>query len=306
MSLIESLLDRTVVFSFDRNGFRRHRRRFRAEDVDVDLTGKTCLVTGASSGIGFAAAKALAERGADIRLLCRSRERGLAAAAAIGKRHVSLEEVDVSDLASIRAFVKRFRKRRIDVLVNNAGVLVDREIMTAGGLETTLATNLVGPFLLTELLLPKLAGGRVITVSSGGMYTQKLGVRSLVPRPFDGVTAYARTKRAQVVLTELWAVRHPGTAFFSMHPGWADTPSVRTAIPRFWSLTRSILRTPEEGADTIVWLAVAPDLASRSGRFFFDRKAQETVVLPGTKEEPGERERLWEALVSWSGLVPVS
>jgi dehydrogenase/reductase SDR family protein 12 len=304
MSLFESLLDRTVVFSFDRNGFRRHRRRFRAEDVDVDLTGKTCLVTGANSGIGFAAARALAERGADLRLLCRNRDRGLAAVEAIGRRHVALEEVDLSDLSSIRAFVRRFRKRRVDVLVNNAGVLPDRAITTAGGLETTLATNLVGPFLLTELLLPKLSGGRVITVSSGGMYTQKLDVKGLVPKPFDGVTAYARTKRAQVVLTEVWAERHPETAFFSMHPGWADTPAVKTSIPRFWSLTRSILRTPDEGADTIVWLAVCPELASQSGRFFFDREAQPTVVLPGTREEPGERGRLWDALVSWSGLAP--
>jgi NAD(P)-dependent dehydrogenase (short-subunit alcohol dehydrogenase family) len=150
--------------------------------------------------------------------------------------------------------------------------------------------------------------GRVITVSSGGMYSQRLDVPALSPRPdepFDGVTAYARSKRAEVVLTELWSERlgGRGITFSSMHPGWADTPGVRSSLPRFRALTQWILRTPEEGADTIVWLAAAARLRGESGRFWFDRRVVPTHVLDRTRESPEERERLWHALQAWSGLT---
>ena len=303
-----SLLDATILFSFDRSGFRRHAARFRAEDLKVSMAGKTCLVTGGNSGIGKATATGLAARGAEVVLLCRSRERGETAARDLrvktGNTSVGVEELDVSEQASIRAFVRRFRSPRVDVLVNNAGVLPDRRMVTADGVELTLATNLLGPYLLTELLLPKLgasADARVVSVASGGMYTQTLDVKALLsggPDPFDGVVQYALTKRALVVQNELWAERHrkAGVTFSSMHPGWADTPAVRTSLPRFRKVTRGILRTPEEGADTVIWLAVAPTLAGRSGLFWFDREPVSTHYLPWTKEAPEEREALAEAL----------
>ena len=309
-SLAGGLLDATIVFSFDRSGFRRHAARFRAEDLEVSMAGKTCLVTGGNSGIGQAAATGLAARGAAVFLLCRSRERGEAAAEemrrATGNEMVRVEEVDVSERESIRAFGKRFREPRVDVLVNNAGVLPDRRTVTADGVELTLATNLFGPYVLTELLLPKLQASpdaRVVNVASGGMYTQKLDVKALLaggPDPFDGVAQYARTKRALVVLNELWAERHrkDGVTISAMHPGWADTPAVRTSLPRFREITKGILRTPEEGADTVTWLAVAPRLAGRSGLFWFDREPVSTHYLPWTRETPSEREALAEALRS--------
>jgi dehydrogenase/reductase SDR family protein 12 len=302
------LLDATVVFSFDRTGFRRHAARFRAEDLEVSLAGKRCLVTGGNSGIGKAAAAGLAGRGAEVVLLCRSRERGEAAAAEIrratGNEAVRAEEVDVSETDSIRAFVRRFRSRRVDVLVNNAGVLPDRRAATADGVELTLATNLLGPYLLTELLLPRLEASpdaRVVSVASGGMYTQRLDVEALLsggPDPFDGVVQYARTKRALVVLNEQWAARHrtTGVTFSAMHPGWADTPAVRTSLPRFREVTKRILRTPEEGADTVIWLAAAPSAAGRNGLFWFDREPVSTHYLPWTRETPEEREALASAL----------
>jgi NAD(P)-dependent dehydrogenase (short-subunit alcohol dehydrogenase family) len=297
------ILDPTIVLSFDRTGYRLHSASFDPEALSVDLNGKVCLVTGANSGIGFATSSALADRGATVRLLCRSHERGEDAARQIrratGSRRVHADLLDVSSLPAVRRFADDFPGGRVDVLVHCAGVLPDRRQETPDGIELTLATNVVGPFLLTELLLPRLrAAGeaRVVLISSGGMYTQRLSVEDWrwKARPFDGVVAYAQTKRMQVVLAELWAERHraDGIAFNAMHPGWADTAAVRTSLPRFWKTMRPLLRTPEEGADTVVWLAASQAAAGRSGLFWFDRQPRPTHLLPWTREAAGERERL--------------
>ena len=310
-TVLDFLLDRSVVFSFDRSGFARHRAAFRADDLAVDLRGRVAVVTGANSGIGRATAEGLARLGADVWLACRREPAGRVAADGIRQRvpgaalHVA--RLDVSDLDDIRRFAREWDRPRIDILVNNAGVLPDVETRTAAGLELTLATNLVGPFLLTQLLRPRFTTApdpRVVLVSSGGMYTQKLDVASLAspPRPFDGVAAYARTKRAQVVLNQLWAGRDASITYACMHPGWADTPAVQTSLPRFRRLTQRILRTPEEGADTVVWLAACRRLRGESGRFWFDRSPQPAYPLPWTRETPEAREALWRALHQWAGL----
>jgi NAD(P)-dependent dehydrogenase (short-subunit alcohol dehydrogenase family) len=314
-SLANSVLDASVLLSFDRTGYLRHRLAFHPGDLDVDLTGRTAIVTGANAGLGLVTARELARRGAEVRMVCRNRERGEDARASVaraaGHMRVRLDLVDVSELSQVRAFAARLDVPRIDVLVNNAGVLLDTFDRTAEGLERTLATNLVGPFLLTMLLAPRLLrsdDARVITVSSGGMYTQRLDVAALAPEatvPFDGVRAYARTKRAQVVVSELLAERYFGRpiTWSAMHPGWADTPGVRRSLPWFRRVMQLVLRTPEEGADTIAWLAACPRLRGQSGRFWFDRQAVTTHLL-STRESAAEREALWEALVAWSGLTP--
>jgi len=300
----DRLLDRTIFLSFDRSGFQRHARRFRRQDLALDLAGRVCLVTGANAGIGRAAATGLAERGATVWLLCRDRHRGQEAVAAIreetGNPHVRLGVVDVASRASLRAFVERFAPEHVDVLIHNAGVLPAFRQETADGIELTLATNVIGPFLLTHLLRTRLAAvpdARVIFVSSGGMYTQRLSLADLQwkQRAFDGVTAYAQTKRMQVVLAELFAQRWSNTdiAFHSMHPGWADTPGVRSSLPRFRQWMRRRLRTQAEGADTVVWLAVAPQAGQQSGRFWFDRAPQSTHILPFTRERRTDRAALW-------------
>ena len=308
---LDSALDRSVVLSFDRTGFERHRRAFVPEDLDVDLCGRVCLVTGANSGLGLATSRALAALGARVWLLCRSRERGEGALrelrAAGGDAALAL--VDMASMASVRAVVEQIDAPRIDVLVNNAGVLPDRRVETTEGLELTWATNVAGPFLLTALLRPRLEAadqGRVINVSSGGMYTQRLDLRDTQweRRTFDGVKAYALTKRAEVCLTELWAEALRGTRVTvnSMHPGWADTPAVQSSLPRFHRLLGRILRTPEQGADTIVWLAACQRLAAQTGQLWFDRTSVETVKVPGTRERPEDRRRLWELCASQVGL----
>ena len=108
--------------------------------------------------------------------------------------------------------------------------------------------------------------------------------------------AYAQTKRAEVILNELWAVKHPDITFSAMHPGWADTPAVRSSLPRFYKVTRALLRTAEQGADTILWLAVAPRLSGKSGLFWFDRAPVATHLGRWTKESSEDRERLWHVV----------
>ena len=166
------------------------------------------------------------------------------------------------------------------MLVLNAGALTHEYTVTGEGNETTLATHVLSPFLLTRALRPLLeasAPSRVIVVASGGMYTEPLDVDALDPEPaaYDGTKAYARCKRAQVVLAEEWTrdLLDTGITVNAMHPGWADTPGLRAALPGFSRVVGPLLRTPEEGADTIVWLAAAPDAADLSGLFFLDRRA---------------------------------
>lgn len=313
-ALLDRLLDGTIFFSFDRSGFRRHARRFQKEDLDVDLTGRICLVTGANSGIGRATASALATRGAEVWLLCRSRERGHKAERELreetGNPNVHFAILDISDLKSVRAFCESFPREKMDVLVHNAGVLPDERMESAEGFELTFATHVVGPFLMTHLLEPRLraGGARIIFVASGGMYAEKLTLEDLDwrERDYDGVVAYARTKRMQVVLTELLARRLKGTGVSVnvMHPGWAETPAVRSSLPNFFRFMRNRLRTPAEGADTVVWLAIADRCAKASGKLWFDRAQVRTHLIPFTRESSADRRRLWNLCERASGLGP--
>ena len=298
-----ALLDASILFSFDLSGFRRHARSFAPTDLDVDLTGRVCVVTGANSGIGFETSRALAGRGATVWMLCRDRQRGQRALdeirATSASKRVHLAVLDISDLGAVRHFAREFSVPRVDVLVHNAGVLPDRRLESADGHELTLATHVLGPWLLTRELLPRLRASRdarVVFVSSGGMYSQRLSLTDCEwrHRPYDGVTAYAQTKRMQVVLAELLAAELPPARITvsSMHPGWADTPAVRTSLPRFRDRMQGRLRTPSEGADTVIWLAASTAARGRSGRFWFDRQPRSTHLLPWTRESAATRTAL--------------
>lgn len=310
----DRVLDPTVAFSFDRTGYRRHAVGFDLADLDVDLSGRVVLVTGANGGLGKEAARQLARLRAEVWMLCRSTARGEAARAELAADtggDLRLAQVDLSDLASVDAALDRLPPR-VDVLVHNAGVLLDQRSLTPQGLETTLATHLVGPLRLTAALLPRMQRAadadpaRLVWVSSGGMYTRRLSVERLgrVQGRFDGVTTYADVKRAQVALSALLAPRLRPLAIssYAMHPGWADTAGVRSSIPRFHALTRGILRTPAEGADTIAWLAACPRVGGDTGRFWFDRRAVSPYLVPGTREGEAERAALWEAACAWAGI----
>ena len=312
-SLLDCGLDLTVVGGYTSVGYRIRSRGWRVEDLRR-IDGKVVLVTGATAGLGLAAAEGFARLGATVWLVGRSRERAEQARAAViersGNDRVQIGLCDLSSLDSVRGFAGRFcdESPRLDLLVNNAGVLPQRRTLSGDGIELALATNVIGPFLLTELLIPILrdsAPARIINVSSGGMYTQKIRVDDLQSErgDFDGSKVYARTKRAEVILTELWAERLAGTGVVvhAMHPGWADTPGVRSSLPRFHELTRPLLRTPDQGADTIVWLGAAAEPGRSSGGFWHDRRERPTHRVPWTRETPQERERLLAECARLSG-----
>lgn len=298
-----ALLDPTIALSFDRTGFAARSLAFLPSDLDVDLRGRRCVVTGANSGVGFETARALADLGGEVFLLCRNAARAADARARIedetGSARVRAVIVDMSDAASIHAAAAALGDGPIDRLVHNAGVLPEGLETTRDGDEITFATHVFGPHLLTRLLRDRLCASddaRIVWVSSGGMYASALDVDSMISpaSDFDGVAAYSLTKRAQVVLSELWARELAGRAtVHAMHPGWADTPAVRTSLPNFYRVMRPLLRTPAEGADTIVWLLVSDAARRTSGEFFLDREARRTHLWPLTRESEAERERLW-------------
>jgi dehydrogenase/reductase SDR family protein 12 len=309
---LDELLDATVVFSYTDVGPVVRRRLFHWEDLDArSLKGGILVVTGATSGLGLAAAQRMAAMGASLRLLVRDPGRGARAKAAIlthaPRADVDLFAADLGDLASVRAVVDEIRSReaRVDVLVNNAGGIVPQRRLSPDGYELTFATMVLGPFALTNGLAPLLqanrtAGGRarVINVVSGGMYSQGLHVDdlSMEREPYRGSVAYARAKRAMVVLTEEWARRwrDRDVVVHAMHPGWADTPGIATALPRFRSIVGPRLRTADEGADTIVWLAASAEAQQGTGRLWLDRRPRPTVRLPGTRVSRADADRLWK------------
>lgn len=280
-------------------GYRLHARRF-APLPRMD--GATAVVTGATSGLGRAAALGFARLGARVVLVVRDAQRGERIRAEIGEQ-ATVARCDLSSLADVRALAASL-DGPVEVLVHNAGVLPPSLQRTAEGHELTFATNVLGPFLLTALLHERTR--RVVNVSSGGMYTKKLDVDALLMPSgddFSGTKAYANTKRAEVVLTELWAQRlAPGrTVVHAMHPGWADTPGLAASLPGFRRVMRPLLRDADQGADTIVWLGAADEPLEASGRFWLDRAPQPTHYVPWTRESAADRARLWEACAQATG-----
>lgn len=287
-------------------------KHFIPEDLEVDASNRSFLITGANSGLGKAAAIAIAKRGGTVHLACRNPESGQAAEKEIidvtGNQKVHFHQLDISEPKSIVQFVRDFQSKnnKLDVLINNAGCMLNTREVTADGFEKNFATNTLGTYILTNELIPLLLKSdkpRVIIVSSGGMLTQSLAtylkdLQFEQMAPFDGTMAYAQNKRQQVTITEQLAKRHPSVHFSSMHPGWADTAAVRTAMPDFYEKMKTRLRTVEEGADTITWLALSEKcLAQPSGLFYQDRKAVSThLPLAWTKPTPAQEEALMSAL----------
>lgn len=302
--VVDALMEATVVPSFTRLGpaVRSRLDHWTPRSELPSLAGRVVLVTGATSGLGEAAALDLARLGASVRLLARNPDKAERSKQRIREESGNDDvEVGIADLASLEQ-VERFADAfladhdRLDVLVHNAGALVHEHTCTDDGIELTLQTHLVAPLLLTRRLLPLLrrsAPSRLVWVTSGGMYSERLSLDTLEmgADDFDGVVAYARAKRAQVAITgRLGDALAPDVVVHAMHPGWADTPGVEESLPRFHRILGPALRTPAEGADTIVWLAAADEPLRSSGELWLDRRRRSAHKLPRTRRDDEEAE----------------
>lgn len=253
--------------------------------------GRHWLVTGASAGLGKAIAQAAASAGARVTAVARASDR----LATLASPQITPMACDFSSMADTRRFLGEFlaRGEPVDVLVNNVGVLNDAHQLTAEGHEASYAINLLSQFLLTETLLAERAfapQATVITMTSGGAYHAPLIVRELDLREasqFDGTTAYALHKRAQIVLDELWRARTQasgaGPAFYVMHPGWVDTEGVRRSLPNFRRWLRPLLRDAAAGIDTAMWLAAQRPVSPAGAHVWFDRKPRAAHFFARTR-----------------------
>lgn len=313
---VDALLELSVIGSFSRLGPLLRSRLFDwTPPAPGALAGRTVLVTGPTSGLGREMAIAFAGLGARVLLVGRSPGKLASVAAALrndhGPERVSSVVADLASLESVADAADRVLadETRLDVVVDNAGAIFPSRRESPDGLEATLATMVVGPFALVARLLPLLrrtGSARVVAVTSGGMYAQPLRLDDLawLRRPWNGTRAYAQAKRAQVAIVREWARRVPATevTFNAMHPGWADTPGLSASLPGFSRLMGPLLRTPDEGVDTAVWLATDPAVTRRTGELFLDRRGRPFDRAPQTRLTAADRVQLWREVARMAGI----
>jgi dehydrogenase/reductase SDR family protein 12 len=307
-ALADGFLETSIVGSFTKAGYLARSGLFDWDNEAVDLSGQTALITGGSSGIGRSAAEGLMALGAMVIVTSRSADRAEAAADELEKNSSTGTAtglaLDTGSFESVLALVRRVKTDtpHIDMLLNNAGALSDSYATDDRGVELTLSTHLVGPYLLTKRLRDHLSpGGRIVWMSSGGMYTQGLDIDDieLDASNYKGAVAYAKAKRGQVEMVAYLGPRWaPEVVMHVMHPGWVDTPGVDSALPGFGKIMGPTLRTAEQGADTMVWLAAAGGAGAEPGQFWLDRRPRRTAYVPGTGTDDVERKRLIDWLDS--------
>jgi NAD(P)-dependent dehydrogenase (short-subunit alcohol dehydrogenase family) len=267
---------------------------------------KVALITGGTSGIGKATATALAAMGAEVVVSGRNKERAEAAIEEIrdqsGSEKVSLILADLAVQAEVRELAQEFREQhdRLDVLVNNAGIIQSERAETPDGIELTLAVNHLAPFLLTNLLLDlleKSAPSRIVTVSSEARRGAEIDFDDLQSeRRYRAFRVYGMTKLANILFTYELAERLEGTGVVAncLHPGSVNTSFAnnnRSLGTLLFRAFKPFMRTPEQGADTVVYLAVSPEAGKMTGRYLMDRK------VISSYEEPHDvlaQKRLWE------------
>eukprot|EP01006_Ploeotia_vitrea_P000466 TRINITY_DN103111_c0_g1_i1.p1 TRINITY_DN103111_c0_g1~~TRINITY_DN103111_c0_g1_i1.p1 ORF type:complete len:337 (-),score=22.73 TRINITY_DN103111_c0_g1_i1:421-1431(-) len=295
---------------YGQKGFEQKRAKWDPKDIPESLVGKDFLVTGANAGIGYSIVEQLVARGGTVHMVCRNQTRGEEAkqklASQYGEDKLHLHVCDMSLMSDVLKFGNDFlgSQDKLDAYIHNAGVMSAERTETSEGIETSVATMLGGSYLLTGMLVPLLKKnkGRVILMSSGGQYLVGLKPNDLQWKPgpkakkFDGQVQYTYIKRAQVVLAELWAAKLEGTGVVvnSMHPGWSETPGVRSSIADFLEKNKDKFRDNAAAADTAVWLAASPSVEGQTGKFFFDREARKTHMSGArTKCKPEDEQTLW-------------
>jgi retinol dehydrogenase 12 len=260
------------------------------------MTNKTCVVTGANSGIGKETALGLARMGARVVLVCRNQEKGQQAFEDIrngsGSAQIDLLIADMSSFASVRALAEQICQRypRLDVLINNAGTAIVRRAASADGIELTVAGNHLGPALLTLLLLDRLkssAPSRIVNVSSEAHRSARLDLNDIqfATRPYNGLGAYGQSKLLMNAFTFELARRLQGTGVTvnCLHPGvvatniWpTDAPLILRVI---MTVAKPFMLTPKRGAQTSIYLATSPEVATVSGEYFIKSKRAESSPL---------------------------
>jgi NAD(P)-dependent dehydrogenase (short-subunit alcohol dehydrogenase family) len=283
------------------------------------MRDKVCVITGANRGLGRATALALARAGASVVMLCRDGLRCEWArdevARLSGSAHVSTVTCDLASLASVRAAAAEITRRYptgVHVLVNNAGVNRTRRAVSADGFEMTLAVNHLGPFLLTNLLLPTLRAGalaRVVTVTSRFERLGRVHFDDLqLEQGYGALRAYAQSKLANILFTYELAARLAGTGVTAncAHPGLVATDLMREWPRWMRRLWTPFLRTPDEAARTIAWLASAPGLEGVTGRYFEPGRrggARPREARSSRRSYDAEaRRRLWRVTEALTGL----
>jgi dehydrogenase/reductase SDR family member 12 len=303
------------LVSFSAIGYRARALTWRP--IDASFAGQTWVVTGATAGIGRAIVATAVARGATVVALARSRDKLAELARSVaGPGKIIPLAADLSLVADTRRAAAELAAMRtpVDVLVNNVGVLLDDLTVTVEGFETSYATNLLTHWVLTEALLAAGAlktNATVIEMSSGGMYNAPLtldymGIKD--PRKYSGVYAYAVHKRGQAELVKHWHAQHAarGMRFYVMHPGWADTDGVKTAMPNFRRRLRSVLRNSEQGADTALWLAAMRPSEPGPDALWFDRAPRATHAYPHTVKSKYTAADLAAFLARDAGTIPES
>jgi NAD(P)-dependent dehydrogenase (short-subunit alcohol dehydrogenase family) len=278
------------------------------------MQGQVCVVTGATSGIGKAAAAALARQGAEVIVVGRDPGRAEATAAAIQADGAPPPKVEIADLArldQVRALAGRLNQTldRIDVLINNAGLVLNERRVTPDGYEYVFAVNHLAPFLLTNLLRPKLtasAPARVITVSSDAHTAARLDLDDPnLEHGWSSWRSYSNSKLANILFTRELARRLDGTGVTAncLHPGVVRTGFGRDARPLMRvgiTIARPFMLSPERGADTIVYLASSPDVAAKTGGYYVKREPREPSAAA---RDDGLARGLWETSERLTGLA---
>lgn len=280
------------------------------------MQGKVCMVTGANSGIGKVTALELAKQGATVVMVCRNGEKGRAAQAELkaqsGNDAVDLLLADFAVLQQVRELADTFRQKysRLDLLVNNAGLFLDKRRESADGYEYTFAVNHLAPFLLTNLLLDRLkasAPARIVNVASEAERAARLDFDNLqLQHGFSGMRAYGNTKLANILFTYALARRLEGTGVTAncLHPGGVKTNFGQgTWFGLLYTVLQPFLRTPEKGAETVIYLATSPAVADVTGKYFKDKRTIRSMTL---SYDQAVQERLWRVSAELVGLEEVA
>ncbi|CAH0402457.1 unnamed protein product [Chilo suppressalis] len=270
----------------------------------IKMSNKVVIVTGANTGIGFETAKDLAKRDARVILACRDTDKGNAArnriVNATGNNNVVYKRLDLASLQSVRDFSDDIlsTERLIHVLINNAGTGKLDNRLTEDNLPVEAQVNHFGPFLLTNLLLPaiKAARGRIINVSSVMHYFGRIDIENFIKQAktsFQHRLVYSNTKLANILFTRKLSkeLQGSGVTVNCLHPGAVSTDIFRHQFFIVRLLIRFIMKTPYEGAQTSIYLAVAPVLENVTGKYFVD--CQE-VKPSKTAMDDGLAEKLWD------------